>query len=490
MDCSQTEKVNIFSPELIWAPVLFILRKGGKNVILIEESNIERKTPMRRFLKFFARLFVLLLGLSLCISPLEGFAAYDFEYEQAVGNPLKGFMPFYKQGGAADSVPYSMEWFYVPLSALMSDSGEYTIREGIEPYLEEISARGNQAVFRVYLDYPGSSIGEKAVPQFIWDMGIKKEHYDEYDGGWCPDYSDGRLIDILCDFVRELAREYDGDRRIAYITTGLLGHWGEWHVCLPELEASKEQKAKIISAFAENFKTTRILTRYPGTPGTTRGGNVGFHDDSFTHSTLYGENWYFMSKMKKAHQTGVWKNQPIGGEFRPEGQSAFLSGAPLDGYQDYSECVNVTHCSWLMMAGAFEENLDADEIERAKTASAALGYDFTVTDARVMKIFGKIYAFVTIKNTGVAPIYYDLGVSFGVGNEKNAQWTKAENQKLCRLMPGKSAVFSAQISIDDGQSLFVRIEKPLENGKPIRFSNSSELQRADGSLELGNMMRF
>ena len=109
--------------------------------------------------------------------------------------------------------------------------------------------------------------------------------------------------------------------------------------------------------------------------------------------------------MKKAHQTGAWKNQPIGGEFRPEGQSAFLSGAPLDGYQDYSECVNVTHCSWLMMAGAFKENLGADEIERAKTASAALGYDFTVTDARVMKIFGKIYAFVTIKNTGVAPIY-------------------------------------------------------------------------------------
>jgi hypothetical protein len=44
MDRSQTEKVNIFSPELVWAPGLFILRKGEKNVILIEESNIERKT--------------------------------------------------------------------------------------------------------------------------------------------------------------------------------------------------------------------------------------------------------------------------------------------------------------------------------------------------------------------------------------------------------------------------------------------------------------
>ena len=107
---------------------------------------------MRRFLKFFARLSALLLGLSLCISPLRGFAAYNFEYEQTVGNPLKGFMPFYSPDGADDSVPYSMEWFYIPLSALISDSGEYTVREGLEPYLEAISARGNQAVFRVYLD--------------------------------------------------------------------------------------------------------------------------------------------------------------------------------------------------------------------------------------------------------------------------------------------------------------------------------------------------
>lgn len=168
-----------------------------------------------------------------------------------------------------------------------------------------------------------------------------------------------------------------------------------------------------------------------------------------------------------------------------------MSGAPLDGYRDYSECVNATHCSWLMADGAFTGKLDASEVERAKAASAALGYDFTVTGAKIMRIFGKLYAFVTIKNTGVAPIYYDLGVSLGVGDEKNALWTEVQNQRLCRLMPGKSAVFSAHIDdIDDGQSLFVRIEKPLENGKPIRFSNQSRLQRADGSLELGNMMRF
>ena len=50
---------------------------------------------MRRFLKFFARLSALLLGLSLCISPLKGFAVYNFEYERKVVIPLKGFLPFY-----------------------------------------------------------------------------------------------------------------------------------------------------------------------------------------------------------------------------------------------------------------------------------------------------------------------------------------------------------------------------------------------------------
>ena len=262
-----------------------------------------------------------------------------------------------------------MEWFYVPLSALISDGGEYTIREGLEPYLEEISARGNQAVFRVYLDYPGSGIGEKSRAAVHLGYGYKKEHYDEYGGGWCPDYSDGRLIDILCDFVRELAREYDGDRRIAYITTGLLGHWGEWHVCLPELEASKEQKAKIISRICGKFQD------YAHSDPLSRDSRHYARRQCrlprrFFHplDTLRRELVFYVQDEKGASDRGRWKNQPIGGEFRPEGQSAFLSGAPLDGYQDYSECVNVTHCSWLMMAGAFEENLGADEIERAKNS--------------------------------------------------------------------------------------------------------------------------
>ena len=64
--------------------------------------------------------------------------------------------------------------------------------------------------------------------------------------GVSPDFSDERLINILSDFIKELARLYDGDERIAYITTGLLGHWGEWHFsACPEAEPTDEQKAEL-----------------------------------------------------------------------------------------------------------------------------------------------------------------------------------------------------------------------------------------------------
>lgn len=99
---------------------------------------------------------------------------------------MKGFMPFYSEGGVDSAVEHSMEWFYIPLSALVTDDGEYRIAEGLEPYLDDISSRGNQAVFRVYLDYPADKLGDKAVPQFIWDMGVKKLPYDGYGGGVSP----------------------------------------------------------------------------------------------------------------------------------------------------------------------------------------------------------------------------------------------------------------------------------------------------------------
>ena len=423
--------------------------------------------------------------ITLCLAMIggsyPGFVATELEYDTAYGNPMKGFMPFYSEEGADSSVPYSMEWLYIPLTDLVADDGTYTFETGLDEKLQKIAQRGHQAALRVYLDYPDK---ECAVPQCVWDMGVKKYEYDEYGGGISPDYSDQRLIDFLLDFIESFALKYDGDNRIAYITTGLIGHWGEWHVCteIKSAMASDCQKRQIIHAFEHNFKHTNILTRYPGTPGSGNG-RIGFHDDSFTYNTIDPDkNYFFYTQLKKAWKTSVWKTQPIGGEFRPEGQKDFLNGQVTADFQDYDECVNKTHCSWLMMAEAFTGDLGDEEIKTANEASAKLGYDFYVDKVQVKKLFGKAYVRVAVKNLGVAPIYAEPAVYIGTNsNEIEAK------QDISRLLPGKTEYFTAIIDIESGDEIYIRIADLTNYGAIIRFSNVGGSNSSDGKFIIGKI---
>lgn len=434
---------------------------------------------MSIFSKILLKLNVLLLTVSVfCGSGYSGFTATELEYKAAYGNPMKGFVPYYSEEGMDSPVDYSMEWFYVPFSELVADNGDFTIREGMEPYLANIAKRGNQAVFRVYLDYPER---ESAVPQFVWDMGVKQYTYTENGGGVSPDYSDQRLVDFFVEFIKEFAEEYDGDGRIAYITTGLVGHWGEWHVSdeISECMATEAQQKQIIETYVNSFKETKLLTRYPGTAGTTKS-NIGFHDDSFTYSTLGTKSHYFYNRLLKAGQTCTWKTQAIGGEFRPENQRPFLAQESMDRYQSYDWCVKMTHCSWLLAHGAFYDLSDA-EYERANKASAQLGYDFYVSKVKMKKSGDKVVVSVTVKNNGVAPLYAAPDVYIGTENIE----VKCE-QQISQLMPGKSMNFTAELDVNSGDSIYIAIERFYEGCKPICFSNKGA-DTADGSFIIGTV---
>src|SRR5690349_8983289 len=150
-------------------------------------------------------------------------------------NPLKGFMPFYdayssRLNPMANDFPHSMEWFYVPLRNLMNGPDSFTFDTGLEPQLESISGRGHQAVFRVYLDYPGRPTG---IPQFLLAGGLKTRPYTFFGNSpgasVSPDYDDPRLVSALENFIKAFGKRYDGDSRIGFITVGLIGFWGEWH---------------------------------------------------------------------------------------------------------------------------------------------------------------------------------------------------------------------------------------------------------------------
>lgn len=438
-------------------------------------------------MNFFRHIFVIIrsavLCLVMCIGSVSGFEAVAPTYEAAYGNPLKGFVPFYTEDGSGNEVPHSMEFFYIPLSALMSDDGEYTIREGLEPYLTKIASRSHQAIFRVYLDYPAKSEPD-AVPRFIKDAGVKMIPYTDLGGGVSPDYTDDKLIDILENFVRELGKEYDGDTRIAYITAGLIGHWGEWHCyACPEAMATEDGQRRIANAFRESFPNTHVLMRYPGTPG-TENGDFGFHDDSFTFETLgdKSKSWYYFNRLKKAAQTDIWKTRPVGGEFRPEGQADFLDGKQSEEYQNFDECIGKTHCSWLMMNGAFQKNMSDKQIKNACDASVKTGYDLTVTKAGVRRTFGKTTVWAAVKNVGSAPLYVDAKPLFKVGDDEFS----AEGDSLDSLLPGETFIYTAEISPQTGDEISVRIasDKTLA---PICFSNKGGCDSEDGSLLLGKI---
>ncbi|GIF98808.1 hypothetical protein [Catellatospora citrea] len=80
-------------------------------------------------------------------------------------NPLKGFMPY---AGSYQTFPYSMEWFYLPVRDVMTGPKQFRW-DAVERQLNAIAARGHQAVFRFYLDYPGKPTG---IPQYLLDQGL------------------------------------------------------------------------------------------------------------------------------------------------------------------------------------------------------------------------------------------------------------------------------------------------------------------------------
>ena len=150
------------------------------------------------------------------------FTSYVYDPKKTEENPLRGFFPYM---GEYDTFPYSMEFFYIPLKDLMSDFNTFTFDSVLESNLDEIAERNHQAVFRVFLDYPGEPTG---IPDFLLN-GLITYEYDEFGGGISPDYSNETLISSLELFIQELGENYDGDNRIAFLQIGLLGHWGEWH---------------------------------------------------------------------------------------------------------------------------------------------------------------------------------------------------------------------------------------------------------------------
>ena len=207
----------------------------------------------------------------------------------------------------------------------------------LEKVLDDIGARGNQTALRVYMEYPGKP---SAVPEFLKKSGVAMRKVAQWNVE-SPDYDDPRTIRALTGFVKAFGAKYDGDPRIGFITMGLVGLWGEWHLWPQDALFPKDANVKqYIDAFDAAFDKTQLEIRYADLAGGYPiKKNIGFHDDSFFQrdngkgvtlpQSMGGWDWSFLEKIIRHDGENRSISQSIGGEVRPRSRArSCVEGPP------------------------------------------------------------------------------------------------------------------------------------------------------------------
>jgi hypothetical protein len=406
-------------------------------------------------------------------------------------NPLEGFIPY---AGDYTTFPHSMEWFYLPLNAVMTGPQQFDWR-ALEEQLNAIAARGHQAAFRFYLDYPGKPSG---IPKFLLDQGLLTRPYDDFGNNGqsvSPDYDDPNLAAALDRFIAALGRRYDGDPRVGFVQLGLLGFWGEWHTWPHNGEpgtenwfASQAEQLRVLNAYDKAFDETRLMVRYPSADNKAH--DLGYHDDSFAYSTLPGPGWHFMDLMQQAGTTDKWKTNTVAGELRPELQGCMFDTPPGCTSEDFATSVGQTHATWLLNHYAFSPGYTGATYDKALAAAKSLGYELRVTAVKTEHRRRGLDVAVRIQNDGVAPFAYDWPVQVAaVGRDGRIARTWTTSWKLTEIMPGAPAELSASLpglGLRKGEyTLVMRAANPLRNGMPLRFANAGQDTTLPGWLTLG-----
>jgi hypothetical protein len=451
-----------------------------------------------------SRRAVCLLGLVLLLMiPAQVGAAWISQTYKAgpVDNPLKGFMPYQ---GSYSTFPYSMEWQYLGWKDLQSGPTTFTWAP-LDTVLADVAGRGHQLVFRIYADYPTLPYG---VPGFL--SGVAKNSYTDYGNttSFSPDYDDPNLRSAMRNLIAALGKRYDGDPRIAFITVGLIGFWGEWHTYRPSCSCdtwmpSTATQDEVLSAFDSAFSTTKILMREPkGTNPANR--SIGYHDDSFNYETYGPTNWFFEPLIVAAGCQSKWRTQAIGGELRPEIQlttwqsdNECVTSDDGNGTQEcFDAAVDTTHASWMIAHALFSPGNTSTEHTRALAGSQRLGYDLFVSAVNIPDtVSGDSLAIaMKIQNRGVAPFYYDWPVQIALlDSSRHGAGTWQTLWKLTSVIDKDvdlTWTFSqAPHGLADGRyTVLMRAVNPLTNGKPLCFSNALWAQDSAGWLTLGSLL--
>lgn len=361
----------------------------------------------------------------------------------------------------------SLEYSYMNYDDIVSQRGVYDWT-AVENKLNDIASRNHQAILRFRITYPGF---KTTVPQYIKNSNGYTEKKAKAEGKdtWYPDWRSQELKDFILEFYEKFAQKYDEDNRLAFIQVGF-GHYAEYHNhnglfiegrTFPSTSFQTTFLNKLNDVFYSLHWSLSIDAgsseyKSPISQNTSLlNMSFGVFDDSFMHKKHDGYN----TDMHNILGRDRFENSPIGGEFsyyndlnnEPYDQRNVLSPNGPHEVPFESFAVNF-HITYIIGNDQFQYQSK----NRIKEASLATGYKFEVT--KFVKVDGK--SILTVKNNGVAPIYYDAYLSI-VGNDSN--------ESLKSLMPGEESVFT--IDYDGDEELEIYCPRLLD-GQKIDFVNS------------------
>lgn len=353
--------------------------------------------------------------------------------------------------------PIQLEFAYLKYDLIVEKKGHYDW-EPLEKLLNEIAGRSHQAVIRWHDTYVGQPTG---VPAYIKALPNYRETTapSENEPTGFPDWSNSDWQEFVIDFFTQFSAKYDQDPRIAFVEVGF-GLWGEYHIydgpmTLGKTFPSREFQARFARHLGESLRRTpwMISVDAAGDHAPFAGTDLlslpfGVFDDSFNHARHKEENepnWNTLGRDR-------WKRAPAGGEFsffEPKDQKQALAPNGPHGIAFERQAARF-HLSFII--GDAQPGYQS--AQRIRAAGLACGYRFRVTRF----VASTTAAEVTIKNTGIAPIYYDAYPAIdGVRSQTS----------LKGLLPGESRHFAFP---NGGAAPTLMIESDrLVKGQKIEF---------------------
>lgn len=190
-----------------------------------------------------------------------------YSSEKVLLNPGKGMVYRRATNNSKYDDIISVGYYRFNWGDIESEEGNYNweiIDNAISKYV-----KANKKFAFGIMNVNSSSSKQYVTPKWVFDAGAKgtSQNLTFWENNKqvtqiIPDWKDEIFLNKLNNFIKELAKRYDGNENIAYIDIRSYGNWGEQHLgglTIKEDITSEELKELYIKPYKEAFKETLLV---------------------------------------------------------------------------------------------------------------------------------------------------------------------------------------------------------------------------------------